>query len=170
MIEKHDFNFANQKVSISYAGFLTSLIALGSPVIAPVIGYLLDRFKRNEDFIIVIGIFLALLFVFLPRSGNDMVMAMAIGLVAGGAPVCVFGLVPKYVSMEETGTGLGVLRFGENMGTLFGPFCLGLTYDLTGDYFYEFLVVAIFALISSICALILKIHILELNPLAVNLN
>ena len=110
-----------------------------------------------------------MLFVFLPRSGNDMVMAMAIGLVAEEHRLC-FGLVPKYVSMEETGTGLGVLRFGENMGTLFGPFCLGLTYDLTGDYFYGFLVVAIFALISSICALILKIHILELNPLAVNLN
>jgi predicted MFS family arabinose efflux permease len=48
MIEKHDFNFANQKVSISYAGFLTSLIALGSPVIAPVIGYLLDRLKETR--------------------------------------------------------------------------------------------------------------------------
>ena len=46
-----------------------------------------------------------MLFVFLPLSENDMVMAMLSVYCRRSICLC-FGLVPKYISMEETGTGL----------------------------------------------------------------
>ncbi|RJX25602.1 MAG: MFS transporter [Dethiobacter sp.] len=143
---------------VTYAGFLTSLFMLGSLLLSPLIGYLTDRIGKVEIFIAGGSIALAVLLMLITGTGlNPLLLAILIGLMAAFIPAPVFSIVPKLLPPEQVGAGYGVLSTCLNIGALIGPLWVGLSYDGTGSYVYGFMVMAIFALATAACAMLLKV-------------
>lgn len=152
--------FINIGFTIHYSGFLTSLFTMGSLIIAPLMGLLIYKFGKYEHFLIIGGVAFALFLLLIPFNiSNPLILSISIGLAAALIPVSTFSFVPKLISSEELGRGYGILRVSENTGYLLGPFFVGLTYDQTGNYFFCFLLMAIFALSTALIALILYIMV-----------
>ena len=141
----------------AYAGFLASLFTMGSLVLSPFVGHLLDKTGKPESFMMIGGVILAFLFVLISVApAGYLIIAASIGLAAALIPVSIFSLVPKFLPEEKLGLGYGILRICENTGMLAGPFFVGLTYDLSGAYFYGFVLMAILSLLVAISAVVLK--------------
>jgi len=64
--------------------------------------------------------------------------------------------VPRFLPPERLGLGYGILSTCLNFGVLVGPLLVGLSYDLTLNYYSGFNLMAILALSGGIFALILK--------------
>lgn len=140
-----------------YAGFLSSLFMIGSVLFSPLVGYLTDRVKREENFIIGGSIALALLLLLLPRSGlNPLFLGVLVGLAAAFIPAPVFALVPKYIPTGQIGLGYGISSTCLNIGILVGPFLVGLAYDRTLSYLFGFNLMALFVLVLTAVALFLR--------------
>ena len=141
---------------VSYAGFLTSLLMVGSLLFSPLVGSLTDRFGREEYFIIGGSLMLALLLFLVPRAGlNPLLLGGMIGLFAASVPAPVFALVPKRMPMSQVGLGYGILSTCLNIGVLVGPLLIGLSYDRVGHYIFGFNIMAIFALFTAAPAVLL---------------
>lgn len=138
-----------------YAGFLTSLLMIGSFLFSPLVGYLTDRVGRDEYFIIGGSAVLALLLVLVPRFGvHPLLLGGAIGLSAAFIPAPVFSLVPKIIPARQLGLGFGILSTCLNIGVLLGPFLVGLSFDRTLSYLCGFNLMAIFSLAAAVIALL----------------
>ncbi len=149
--------FANIGHSHSYAGFLTSLLMIGSLILSPLVGSLIDKYGREEHFIILGSVALALLFWLVPRLGvNPLIPGILIGISAPLIPAPVFALVPRFLQPEQTGLGYGILSTCLNVGVLAGPYVIGLSYDLTFNYSLGFNLMAIFALSTAAFAFVLR--------------
>ena len=149
--------FINKGYSIVLAGFVTGFFTLGPIFISPIMGVMLDRVKSNEVFLIVSGISLALMYQLLFfQIGSPIILSIFIGLVSGVVPVSIWTMVPRFLPSKQLGLGFGILRVCESIGLLFGPIGVGLTYDLTGGYFYGFILISIFTLGAAGSAMYLK--------------
>ncbi len=143
--------------SPSYAGFLTSLLMIGALLFSTLVGFLTDRFGREQHFIVFGGLALALLFWLVPRTGiNPVLLGGLIGFFAPFIPAPVFALAPRFSPTKQAGLGFGILSTCLNVGVLIGPYFVGLAYDLTKTYFLSFDLIALFALFMVITALILQ--------------
>ncbi len=142
--------------SYAYAGFLTSLLTLGSLFVSPVAGYIIDKTGKTELYLITGGSILVLLHVLLVISARHFSIAFIIGMVGALFPVTIFYLVPLLLPQNKLGVGLGVLRICENAGILIGPFLVGLLYDLTLSYFNCFILIAAFFLGTVASSIALK--------------
>lgn len=130
---------------------------IGSVLFSPLVGYLTDRVKREENFIIGGSIALALLLLLLPRSGlNPLFLGVLVGLAAAFIPAPVFALVPKYIPTGQIGLGYGISSTCLNIGILVGPFLVGLAYDRTLSYLFGFNLMALFVLVLTAVALFLR--------------
>ncbi len=144
---------------VSYAGFLASLFTMGSLVISPLIGHFIDKTGRSESYLVAGGVILAVLYSLIAVAlTGHLLLALFIGIAAAIMPVSIFSLVPRLLPVEKMGMGYGVLRICENIGMLMGPFLIGLSFDLSGAYFYGFLLMAFFSLGASVNGLLLKIY------------
>jgi predicted MFS family arabinose efflux permease len=143
--------------TVSYAGFLTSLLMVGSLLFSPLIGILTDRVGREECFIIGGSIAIGFLLFSVPRTGfNPLLLGGMIGFFAAAIPAPVFSLVPKYISLAQVGLGYGILSTCLNIGILIGPLLVGFSYDRTESYLSGFNLMALFAFITAVVALILR--------------
>ncbi len=143
----------------TYAGFLTSLFTMGSLFVSPITGYFIDKTGKTENYLVAAGIILAVLYSFIAVAiTGHLLLALSIGIIAAIVPVSIFSLVPRLLPIEKMGMGYGVLRICENTGMLMGPFLIGLSFDLSGAYFYGFLLMAFFSLGTSVNGLLLKIY------------
>jgi len=143
---------------VSYAGFLTSLLMVGSLLFSPLVGTLIDRVGREEYFIIVGSIAIALLLYVVPRTlFNPLIIGGLIGFFAASIPSPVFALVPKYISLSKVGLGYGILSTCLNIGILLGPLLVGFSYDQTQNYLVGFDLMAIFAFLTALIAFILRL-------------
>jgi len=143
----------------SYAGFLASLFTMGSLVISPLTGHFIGKTGKEENYILVGCIAMAILFILIYTASTGHVFLAALnGATAAFIPVSVFSLVPRLVQAKKLGLGYGILRICENTGILVGPFVGGLVYDLSGgSYLYAFLVFSVFCLSSAAGALLLRL-------------
>lgn len=141
----------------AYAGFLASLFTMGSLVISPLTGYLIDKTGREELYLILGGLILGGLYLLLFVTTQHLLLSALIGVVGAVGPVSIFALVPKLLPADRLGKGYGILRICENAGMLAGPFLVGLSYDLSGSYFYSFLLFTVLFLGSSAFAILLKV-------------
>ncbi len=143
---------------VSYAGFLTSLLMVGSLLFSPLVGILTDRVGKEEYFIIIGSITIGFLLFLVPRTGlNPLLLGGMIGFCAASIPAPVFALVPKYISLAQVGMGYGILSTCLNIGILVGPLLVGFSYDRTQSYLSGFNLMAIFAFITGIIALMLRL-------------
>ncbi len=149
--------FASVGYEPAYAGFLTSLLMIGALFLSPVVGYLTDKFGGEVTFIAVGGTALAVLFWLVPRVGiNPLFLGILIGVFAPFIPAPVFSLLPGFLPPERLGLGYGILSSLLNLGVLIGPFLVGLFYDLRASYVPGFNLMAFFALLTAVFALLLK--------------
>ncbi|NMB42311.1 MAG: MFS transporter [Firmicutes bacterium] len=141
---------------ISYAGFLASLLMIGSLIFSPLVGSLTDRVGKEELFIVGGCTVLAILLFLVPRTGlNPLLLGGLIGFFAPFTPAPVFSLVPKVVPAEQTGLGYGISSTCLNVGVLVGPLLVGFFFDWTQSYLPGFNLMAVFALIGAAVALLL---------------
>ncbi|MFY9413244.1 MAG: MFS transporter [Tepidanaerobacteraceae bacterium] len=141
--------------SASYAGFLTSLLMIGSLLLSPLVGYLIDKVGKQEYIIAGSSVVLAALMFFVPRTElNPLLLGILIGIASPFVPAPVFSLVPKLLPPEKLGLGYGILSTCLNVGVLIGPLMVGLSYDRTLSYLSGFNLMAIFALSTAIIAIL----------------
>ncbi|MCK9216694.1 MAG: MFS transporter [Firmicutes bacterium] len=142
----------------NYAGFLTSLLMIGALIFSTIVGYLTDKFDREEFFIIIGSIILAFAFFLIPRAGiSPLLLGIIIGISAPFIPSPVFSLVPKILSPDQMGLGYGILSTCLNIGVLIGPSLIGLSYDKTLNYLLGFNLMVVMLLIAILFAIVFRI-------------
>lgn len=153
--------FVSQGYSVSYAGFLTSLLMVGALLISAFVGSLTDKYSNAEYLIAIGSIALAFLLWLVPRTSlNPLLIGSLIGIFAPLIPAPTFALVPKCLPRELTGLGYGILSTCLNIGVLVGPYVVGLSYDRTSSYLPGFNLMAVFSLVTAVFAFFLR----QINP------
>ncbi len=140
----------------NYAGFLTSLLMIGALILSTIVGYLTDKFGKEEYFIIGGSVALAITLYLVPRAEiSPLLLGSLIGISASFVPAPVFSLVPRFLSAEKMGLAYGILSTCLNIGVLVGPLLVGILYDKTLDYLWGFNLMAVLSLLAAVIALIL---------------
>jgi predicted MFS family arabinose efflux permease len=149
--------FVAKGYSISFAGFLTSLLMWGALALSPVIGYLVDK-VNNSDLIIGAGGVMIATAIYLVARSTDFVFPMVVMAVAVAfIPAPVFSFASKFLEQKKLGLGFGTLATVSSIGTVFGPYVAGLVRDRTGSYELSFFFLAMLAMLAAITALMLRI-------------
>jgi MFS family permease len=95
---------------------------------------------------------------FVSRNGlNPLILGSLIDIFAAFVPAPVFSLVPKFLPAGQAGLGYGILSSFLNVGVLVGPFLIGFSIDQAQSYLPGFNLMALFALVTAILALILRV-------------
>ncbi len=140
----------------SYAGFLTSLLMIGALILSSFVGYLTDRYGKEEYLIIGGSIVLGIALLLVPRVAvNPLVLGILIGISAAFVPSPVFSLIPKLLPGEQIGLGYGILSTCLNVGVLVGPFLVGLLYDKTANYLPGFNLMGALSMMTAVIGFIL---------------
>jgi predicted MFS family arabinose efflux permease len=144
--------FVSGGMTIVFAGFLASSLLWESPVISPFVGALIDRIG-SEGLIIGIGnAILAVGVLAVVGGGLPPLLAIAImGLAITLPPPAVYALPPKLMDPRVLGLGFGIVTTMFSVGSLVGPYLVGLVTDLSGSYQTGFLLMAGYAAIAAIC-------------------
>lgn len=142
--------FVDKGYEIGSAGFMSSIVMMGSLFLSPLIGYFVHRVGKEELFIGVSGIILAFLIFFIPTSSNIILLLVLIGIFTALVPAPVFSLPSKIVNPKSFGLAFGIITACLNVGTLAGPYLAGLARDLTGDYNLSFYLIALFEVLQTV--------------------
>lgn len=143
---------------LSFAGFLSSIVMMGSLILSPMIGYLLHKFGKEEVFIGVGGVILAVLIFLIPTSSFVIPLFILIGIFVAFVPAPIFSLPSKLVEPKNLGLGFGILTACLNVGVLAGPYLVGLAKDFTGEYNFSFYLMSLFAILQAVTIGLLKIR------------
>jgi MFS family permease len=142
--------FVAKGYEIGSASFMSSIVMTGSLFLSPLIGYFVYKFGREEIFIGVGGVILAVLIFFLPTSSSFIPILVLIGIFAALVPAPIFSLPPKIVNPKSLGLGFGIITACLNIGVLAGPYLTGLARDFTGNYSLSFQIMALFAVLQTV--------------------
>lgn len=142
---------------MSFAGFLSSIIMMGSLILSPIIGYLVYRFGKEEVFIGVGGVVLASLIFFVPTSSFVVPLFILMAIFVAFVPAPIFSLPSKIVEPKNLGLGFGILTACSNVGVLAGPYFAGLAKDFTGEYNLSFYLMGLFTVVQTITIGLFKI-------------
>ncbi len=149
--------FASKGYEIGFAGFMSSIVMMGSLFLSPLIGYFVYRFGKEEMFIVLGGVALALLIFLIPSTSFHLALLVLIGIFAAFVPAPVFSLPSKMVKSQNLGLSFGILTACLNVGVLAGPYLTGLAKDLTGKYTASLYIMSIFTIMQS--ATIVLLHL-----------
>ncbi len=153
-----DYFQSNKGFSIEFAGFLTSFIMWGSLILSPIVGCFLGKIDSKIRLIAIGGLGLTILVFFIPYATRSLVFLMVLtGISVGLIPVSVFSLPSDILKPKNLGFGFGVISACLSLGMLVGPYFVGLIRDWAGSYQTSFMVMAGFALCSTVTILILPI-------------
>jgi MFS family permease len=141
---------------LAFAGFLASLLMLPSPLLAPLIGHLLDK-RAHEELITGLGGLLIASSIFAIAATSLPLLALlallvCLGVGAALVPTPVFALPAKMLPPEHVGTGYGIVSTCLNVGVVAGPYLGGLARDITGAYQLTFYLVSLFAALVAVVA------------------
>ena len=142
--------------SISYAGFLTSLIMWGTLPMSLIIGRMVDRIGNNELFIAIAGILFAGSIYFVSRSTEFLFPMICVTFAAAIAPVPIMAFPSKLVKPKDLGLGFGIITALNSTGMVFGPYIAGLIRDITGSYEMSLTFMSMMAMLLTIFALLLR--------------
>ncbi len=149
--------FASEGYEIGLAGFMSSIVMMGSLFLSPIIGYFVYKFGKEEMFIVLGGVTLALLFILIPSTPFDLALLALIGISAAFVPASIFSLPSKLTRPQNLGLSFGILTACLNIGVLAGPYLTGLAKDLTGGYTASLYIMSVFALIQSATIVLLRL-------------
>lgn len=153
-------HYIAQGFSVELAGFLTSLFMMSSIFLGPVLGAVISRIGK-EIYFIAFGYTMLAFFIFLvPRSGmNPLILVALVGLSSVFIPTPVLTLVPRYLPSRYSGLGYGLSSTLANVGALIGPYFVGLIYDHFRDHGRGFDLMALFAMLGAVFALLVPIAV-----------
>lgn len=135
------------------AGFLSSIVMMGSLFLSPLVGYSVHKLGKEELFVGASGAILAVLIYFVLTSPFVMLLLILIGIFVAFIPAPIFSLPSKLVETKNLGLAFGIMTACLNIGVLLGPYLTGLAKDLTGDYSFSFYIMSLFALLQTITIL-----------------
>lgn len=136
-------------ISVGLSGILASSTMLGSLVLSPFIGLHAQKKGWNVQYIVAGGIVLALGFSLMPLLRNQLIPAAILVVSSPLVPAPLFSMLPRVLDAGSLGAGYGILSALLNVGTLFGPYVIGLGYDLTSSYAASVLTMAFFSLMTA---------------------
>ena len=143
--------------SIASAGFVTSAIMWPALVLAPVIGYVIDKIDRKRTIIAAGGLALAILIVSVPAAtGWMLAMMLFIGVAQTLVPTPIFALPSEVTSPGKLGLGFGIVSTCLNLGIVVGPAVVGLARDVTGSYQASYTIMGGFALLVALVMVVLR--------------
>jgi predicted MFS family arabinose efflux permease len=142
--------FVAQGYAFGSAGFMSSLVMLGSLFLSPLIGYLVYRMGRETLFIGVNGVALACLMCLVPVASSMGLLLVLISLFVAFVPAPTYSLPPKLVEPENLGLAFGIITACLNLGVLAGPYVTGWARDITGDYALSFYLLALFSICQTV--------------------
>jgi predicted MFS family arabinose efflux permease len=137
---------------------LASLLIAGS-LATPLTGFISDRWAGHRRFFILIAaISMTLMFPLFPYVGVGALayVALILGLLAAFLPPAVFALPEEILGAGNEGVGWGVLNTFQNLAIIVGPLTAGYALDVAKSASPIFFLLAIFALLSLILAILLK--------------
>ncbi len=145
--------FMTRGYGVGVASFLASILMLPSPLLAPGVGYLVDRLGREELLLglgglSVAGSMLAIAAASLPLAVPLVLLGVGVALV----PPPIFALPSKRLPPQRVGAGYGIVSTCLNVGVVAGPYVSGVARDLTGAYQLSFSLLAGFALMAALLA------------------
>jgi predicted MFS family arabinose efflux permease len=135
---------------VGAAGFMSSMVMMGSLFLNPVAGYVVHRFGRESLLIGAGGVFLATLTFLTPAASSIAPFFLLVGISASLVPAPIYSLPPKIVKPENLGLAFGVMTACLNVGILGGPYFVGLARDFTGEYTLSFHLMTLFAVLLTI--------------------
>ncbi len=147
--------FESKGYEPGFAGFMSSIVMMGSLFLSPLIGYLVYRFGKEKILIVIGGAALAILMFFLPASSLHLLLLVLIGVFVAFVPAPVFSLPSKIVQPKDLGLSFGILTACLNVGVLAGPYLTGLAFDLTGEYVTSFYIMSFFTIMQVVTIVLL---------------
>jgi len=147
--------FVAKGYEVASASFLSSIVMMGSLFLSPLIGYLVNKFGKEEGFIIIGGAVLAFLIFLVSIIISPIPMLVLIGLFVAFVPAPLFSLPSKIVKPQDLGLAFGILTTCSNMGVLAGPYLAGLAKDLTGEYTFSLYLMSLFNILQALTILLL---------------
>lgn len=143
--------------SVASAGFVTSAIMWPALVLAPVIGYVIDKIDRKRTIIAAGGLALAILIVSVPAAtGWMLAMMLFIGVAQTLVPTPIFALPSEVTSPGRLGLGFGIVSTCLNLGIVVGPAVVGLARDVTGSYQASYTLMGGFAFLVVLVMVVLR--------------
>jgi len=147
--------FAAKGYEIVSASFFSSIVMTGSLFLSPLVGYLVSKFGKEEMFIAIASTVLASLIFFISTATSPIPTLALIAIFVAFVPAPIFSLPSKIVKPQNLGLAFGILATCSNIGVLAGPYLVGLTKDLTGDYVFSFYLMSFFAALTGLTILFL---------------
>jgi len=147
--------FVAKGYEVASASFLSSIVMMGSLFLSPLIGYLVNKFGKEEVLIITGGAVLAFLIFSVSIVISPIPMLMLIGLFVAFVPAPIFSLPSTIVKPQDLGLAFGILTTCSNMGVLAGPYLTGLAKDLTGEYTFSLYLMSLFNILQALTILLL---------------
>jgi predicted MFS family arabinose efflux permease len=142
--------FYEKGFTLGIAGSMTSIIIICTAILSPFTGYILDRIKHKQIFVVV-GAAVSSIFVFLLPLHVNFAVAILIAIGITTAPfVTVFmTTAPSLVQPQHIGLAFGLITTINTVGSFVGPYIFGSIRDATQSYEAGYKVVAVlFVLIA----------------------
>ena len=153
--------FRLKALPVGLSGVLASSTMLGSLVLSPLIGLHAQRKGWNVGYILAGNLLLALAFSIMPFSRGQLFPVALLVVASPFIPAPLFSLLPRILDPGSLGVGYGILSALLNVGTLIGPYVVGLAYDLTSSYAASLLVMAFFSVMAAMSVLPVRAHLME---------
>ncbi len=147
--------FVSKGYETVFAGFMSSIVMMGSLFLSPLIGYFVYRFGKEKMFIVVAGIALTFLIFLVPTTSLHLPLLVLMGIFTAFVPAPVFSLPSKIVKPQNLGLGFGILTACLNVGVLAGPYLTGLAKDFAGEYTTSFYLMSVFTIMQTVTILLL---------------
>jgi len=120
---------------IVVAGFIASLSSLFPMLIAPVVGYTVDRFGFRIEICILAGVATTVAYaLFLFSSVVPVLPILLISVAQSLIPTITLAMVPLCIPSVVFGIGFGIVEFVDHLGNLVGNFGFGYLYQATSSY------------------------------------
>jgi OFA family oxalate/formate antiporter-like MFS transporter len=113
----------------------------------------------NRQVVIIDFILIALSFVWLSFSNEVWmlyVFAVAMGINYGAFAAIMSPLVADHFGLNSHGIILGLAMFALNVGGAIGSLVAGRIFDISGSYFWAFIICAILGIIGLALSILLK--------------
>lgn len=142
-------------LSISMAGFFTSLSMIPSLIGSPAIGFVIDKTGKSRIWAALGGLMLALFVAWTPFAQGWVPIALLLtGISAAIIPSPIFTIVSEVVKPEKLGLGYGISAAFSNLGILAGPALAGMLRDISGSYLASYYMIAGFAFLVMVCIIL----------------
>jgi predicted MFS family arabinose efflux permease len=145
--------FVQNGYTIEKSGLLIGIPPLGSVFLSPLVGYLVDRFRKQESFIILGSLALSILSISFISDLPVLFLVVMMALFSAMVPSPIYSLPPEILRPEHTGLGFGVISTCSSIGLFAGPYLVGKAKDLTGSDHWTFGLISLFFFLISISIL-----------------